>query len=368
MIFKEDWDRCKERFNAFWGGEVVDRCCLAVTSPRKQPIDLGISYKKPESLEQIWLDSELRYQQALYSFANTFFGGEAFLLFWVNLGPGVGATFMGSGYELAESTVWFDRNPVIKDWKSRSKIKLDEESEMWKTVWHMTELLCERAKNDFIVGITDIGGTLDIAVSLRGNEDLLYELYDNPDEVKTLADEIDTAWLEAYDKFQDLIGSHMEGYAAWMGLWCNKRWYPIQCDFSSMISTEMFDEFVAPSLERQARHMDYAVYHLDGPGQIRHLESILDIDEITGIQCVPGATFSEKTGEFHSTFYSETWIPVYKRIQEKGKNLILLEVHPTEIEDLLDCLSPKGLYISTSCKSEDEARELLKKVEKHYGK
>lgn len=364
MIFKHDWDKCKERFNAFWSGEIVDRCCFAVTAPRDKPVHAGIELREARDLVQKWMDSEYRLEEALRYFSHTFFGGEAFPLFWNNLGPGVGASLMGGGYKLAENTVWFDVDPPIKDWESKPEIKFHQDSDMWKTLWTMTELFCRKARDDYFVGITDIGGSFDIAVSLRGNDRLLYDLYDRPGEVKALIEQIDAIWMQVYDRLQTLIDQYMQGTSAWMGLWCKNRWYPLQCDFSAMISTEMFDEFVLPSLKREADFLDYAIYHLDGPGQIRHLDSLLEMDGITGIQCVPGAALSQRTGEFHSTFFSETWLPVYKKIQDKGKNLVLTEVHPSEIDDLLGYLSPKGLYIASSCNTEDEAVELLKKVAK----
>ena len=61
--------------------------------------------------------------------------------------------------------------------------------------------------------------------------------------------------------------------------------------------------------------------------------------------------------------YSEQYIPKYKKIQESGRRLYLL-AQPHEIEGLLAELSPKGLYLRTDVETEDEAKELLKKVEK----
>lgn len=364
MIFKEDWEKSKERFNAFWNGEVLDRCCFAVTAPRNKPVDTGTEYRKAESLAQKWLDPVYRLKEAMHYFSHTYFGGEAFPLFWNNFGPGVGATFMGAGFKLAENTIWFDVKPIIDDWTSMPEITFNQNSEMWKTVWNMTEMSCNEAMDNYLVGVTDIGGNFDIAVSLRGNDKLLYDLYDNPEEVKALIDRIDTAWMQAYDKLQTYISRYMEGTTAWMGLWCEKRWYPLQCDFCAMISTEMFDEFVKPSLKREADFLDHSVYHLDGPGQIRHLDSLLEIEGINGIQCVPGSALFKNTGEFHHTYCNDKWIPVLKKIQKKKKNLILTEVHPSELDELMELLSPEGLYISTSCKTEDDAKELLKKVEK----
>jgi hypothetical protein len=364
MIYKDDWEKCKERFNAFWAGEIIDRCCFAVTAPRNKPLYPGVEFKEARDLTQKWTDPEYRYKEAMHHFSNTFYGGEAFPLFWNNLGPGTGASFMGAGFKLAENTIWFDADPIIHDWESMPEIKFNQECEMWKTVWDMTGLFCREAKDNYAVGITDIGGNFDIAVSLRGNDKLLYDLYDHPYEVKALIERIDDIWIQIYDKLQALTARYMEGVSAWMGLWCEKRWYPLQCDFCAMISPEMFDEFVKPSLQKEASLLDHAIYHLDGPGQIRHLDSLLEIDGINGIQCVPGSALFKNTGEFHPTFCNEKWIPVLKKIQDKKKNLVLHEVHPSEIDELMDILSPEGVYISTTCKTEDDARELIKKVEK----
>ena len=49
--------------------------------------------------------------------------------------------------------------------------------------------------------------------------------------------------------------------------------------------------------------------------------------------------------------------------QKAGKNLYLL-VDPSEIEFILENLSAKGLFLNTFADSEDEANEIIKKVEK----
>lgn len=359
MIFKEDWEDCKKRFNAFWEGEIIDRCCLSVTAPKTD-----IPFRQAKDPLQKWMDLEFRYEEAMYYFANTFFGGEAFPMFWNNLGPGLAASFVGSGFKLAEDTIWFDVDPIIKDWSNMPDIQFKEDSIMWKKVWEMTHTFLEESKDNYHVGITDLGGNMDIAVSLRGNEKLLYDLIDHPEEVKTLLNKIDEIWYQAYDKLQTMIENYVEGSSAWMGIWCEKRWYPLQCDFSSMISTQMFNSFVKPLLQKEADFMDFSIYHLDGPGQIGHLDSLLEINNINGIQCVPGETINVKTGKAYSTYCTKEWLPVYKRIQESGKNLVLNGVNPEEIDELLEYLSPKGLFISTSCRKEEDAKYLLKKAEK----
>ena len=56
------------------------------------------------------------------------------------------------------------------------------------------------------------------------------------------------------------------------------------------------------------------------------------------------------------------WRPLLKRIIAAGKR-VHLGVAPEEIEELLSDVPADGLFISTWCASEGEARELLWRVE-----
>ena len=55
MKYKDDWDQAKKRLEAFWNGEITDRCCVAATGLRT-----GHTYKEfplPETEEgrkQYW--------------------------------------------------------------------------------------------------------------------------------------------------------------------------------------------------------------------------------------------------------------------------------------------------------------------------
>lgn len=364
MFFKEDWDKAKERFDAFWEGEIIDRCCISVIAPRKKPLDSKIEFAEARDLVQKWLDSELRMEQELFWFSRNFYGGEAFPYTWNNLGPGVLASFISSKYTLANETVWFDREPVIHDWNNMPDIKLDENSKMWQVVTHMTDSFARKADGRYFVGMTDLGGNFDIAASLRGSERLLLDLFDFPDEVKELIKRIDEVWFEAYDRLYEIISRYMQGTSAWMPVWCRERWYPLQCDFSTMISPSMFEEFVIPSLAREAEFLDRAIYHLDGPEEIQHLDYILDIPGIDGIQWVPIGKFDEDTGVYYLDQADDQWFPMYEKIQAKGKRLVLMQMRAKDVEKLVRNLSSKGLFIYTTCTSEDEARQLISNVQK----
>ena len=117
MYYKDDWPQARERFLAFWEGEVVDRCCIAVQAPRD-----GSRYVRPEppaspgELTRWWLDAEDNLERMIAEFEGTYYGGEAYPATTMCLGASVMAAYFGSRAELRPETVWY--HPVIEDWGS----------------------------------------------------------------------------------------------------------------------------------------------------------------------------------------------------------------------------------------------------------
>ena len=76
-----------------------------------------------------------------------------------------------------------------------------------------------------------------------------------------------------------------------------------------MIGPDMFDEFVKPELAATCKKLENAFYHLDGIGELPHLDSLLSIKELKGVQWVPG------DGKPDTRY----WPEVYRKINDAGK-------------------------------------------------
>ena len=123
-----------------------------------------------------------------------------------------------------------DRRPIIEDWENLPRIEFDEKSEMWQ---HLLRL-----QNKFMTDpsvyftMTDLGGTMDILASLRSSENLLYDLYDYPEEVKELSARINRMWLKAYDQQVETIREAGLPFDTWMKIPSAKPWYPLPGSYS----------------------------------------------------------------------------------------------------------------------------------------
>jgi len=207
----------------------------------------------------------------------------------------------------AEDTVWFEpaHHVDIRD----LRVAYDADNVWWRRVRELTRAAIERWGRQVLVGYTDLGGTLDILVSLRTTQQLLLDLYDAPDEVTRLAREITALWLRYHDELHAMIQTQNRGTTPWAGIWSPQRCYMLQCDFAFMISPQMFKRFVVPDLETCCANLDHGFYHLDGKGQLPHVDWLLSIERLRGIQWIPGEGVPPV----------EDWLPLLKRVRDAGK-------------------------------------------------
>ncbi|MDF2684842.1 MAG: hypothetical protein K0S55_23 [Clostridia bacterium] len=347
-------EESKARYKRFWNREDTDRCVLYIVAP-KEVKNAQFNYMQPKNLYDKWTNKELIHNNMLYWAEHTQYVGDGFESLFVNTGPGCLAACISDTFELADDTVWFDTVQYILDWDKCPDLKLNRESEMFKLVKSITEYSLSHSDKRYYTSISDIGGNFDVLASLRGTSNLLYDMFDYPEKIKKASEVIDKLWLNFYNDNIEDMEKYQDGYTSWMPIWNDKKWAPLQCDYSAMISPEMFGEFILPSLKRQTTYLENSVYHLDGPGEVPHLDHLLSIDELNAIQWTPGSG--------NADVGNEIWFPMYKKIQDSGKGLILLGAQPSDIKNILSNISSKGLYISCWCGSIKEAEALVKTAE-----
>lgn len=353
MKWKENWEETKQKYLEYWSRENHDRPIISVTAPRNGYVPKMV--KGPENLRDRWLDTEYVIKKARENFNATYFGGESFPQLWPNLGPDIFGAILGCDLEFGQETSWAEN--IIDSWGNVKDFKFDPENKWWKKIKQMTEDIAADSKGDYIVGITDIHPGIDGIVSLRGPENVCLDLIDNPEAIKKANFQLFDIFKKVTDELYDITTRNQYGSSNWMGVWHPGKWYVTSCDFICMISQDMAEEFVLPELIDEIKYLDASIYHLDGPGALKHLDRLLEIPELKGIQWVYGA--GQPTASH--------WIPVLKKIQDAGKT-IHVDIVPEEIDILLQELKPEGVFFSTRCRTEEEAREIVKKAEKAYKK
>ncbi|MHA1508634.1 MAG: hypothetical protein ACTSO6_08025 [Promethearchaeota archaeon] len=341
MLLKEDIEESRGRMDAWWDHEVIDRPVISYYHSKKREsiggyLDaMGQDWrlaKNPEGIEE-----------ALNKFektaGKTFYGGEAIPSYFPNYGPGIVAAIFGVEPKFQSETIWFSRPTKPEEIISLlESVKINQNNEWYSRILRITEHAVKRAKDNYQVSITDLGGVLDILSSFLGPTNLLLTMKRKPHIIDTCREIILEKLIKIFDKLYEMIKRDCKGFNAWLNVWCRKSWYPVQCDFIAMLNPKWFKRFALPDIITQIEHMDYSIYHMDGPYQIPFLDDFLSISDLTGIQWVSGAGRQPQG--------SEEWFPLYKKIQKAGKNVVI-DTLSEKVPHIYRNLDHKGLYVRT---------------------
>lgn len=354
MKYINNWEKVQQRYLEFWARENHDKPLLSIHAPKEECMKVKTEFQG--TIAQKWLDTEYIIQNSREAFEATFYGGEAYPVFNPNLGPDILGAILGSELEFGEDTSWA-QNVIKEDWNNVGKLEFNSQNKWWKKIKEITEAAVNDAKGDYFVGITDLHPGLDAIVSLRGSENTCMDLYDNPEAIKKATFEILEVFKTIVDEIYAITVKNIKGSTNWKGIWHPGKWYVTSSDIICMISKDMLADFVLPELTEELKWLDASIFHLDGPGAFKHLDSLLEIPELNGIQWQYGAGAPT----------AAHWIPELKKIQNAGK-LIDVPVLPEEIDLLLEELSPEGVIYEMYCRTEQDARDILDKVNKSYKK
>lgn len=286
------------------------------------------------------------------AYDNVEYLGDALPVFYMRP-TGILGGFLGQDYGIDQDqgTVWFKK--LCSSLSEIAQIRLDENNPLLRRALDLTQAIQDYFDGRIAIGIPDFGGVMDIVSSIRDANPFLLELCLEPESVEDACHNIHEQFKKAYQLFMDVIDPEkIPGYTCWATMLSQKPYFVLQNDFSAMISADMYDEFYLPILQKECQLIDRTIYHLDGPGAVRHLDSILTVPELDGVQWINGAGAPGL----------DQWPDIYRKIHKAGKLCQVFingsnELHYIDyISDLLG--TTKGLcFICSGKEAEYEAFE-----------
>jgi len=343
-----DLPRIQEKFDAYWSREMAGRPLLAITCPREgtRPPDFPV----PDSVEARWTNIEYQRNRALWEAENRTCLGEGFPSFLPNVGPDSFAAYLGGELRfLDDTTSWVQ--PFVDD-LARFTPVLDRAGKWWRYMGELIDALCEVAPGNFLVQTPDMHGGGDALAAARHPDRLALDLYDSPGEIRRIMPILTGIYKEVFAGYVERISKVQSCTTTWIPALSRGRYVALQNDFSGLVSPPMFAEFFLPEIRELSAWLDNSLYHLDGPSALGNLPYLLELEELDGIQWVPGAGHDRMT----------QWLPICRRILEAGKCL-QISVAADEVEFILSELHHEGLFITTWAGSEAQGRALLSTIQ-----
>lgn len=324
LLYHPHWGEARARLTAWWEGGDIGRPALQILVERPQPVEEIPFMPEPAGWVTDYSTLSLPYRvfKAQWNTAHLQYFGEAVPNAAPgDLAPNTLALYLGCHGVEMPGTVWCE--PCIAA-PETARFDYDPHNFYWKFSLEAYRRAAEPGRGRFLLAFPDLIEGLDTLAALRGTDRLLFDLLERPEWVQTSLRQITDRYFRYYDVLYDLLRDEVGGSTYWV--WAPGRITKLQCDFSAMISAEMFHEFMVPVLSEMCERVSYALYHWDGPGAICHHDALLGIPRLQLIQWQPGAGADP--------IWSPTWWPLYHKTLEAGKKLMLFIGGSTREEQL----------------------------------
>ena len=364
MKYKKDWDNVKNKWTDYWNRENKGRPLMYIVADRPELVNSKYQAElKSKGFEDKYLNAERIAERYRYYCETHEFMAESFPNVSVDLGPGSMAAYLGCDVKESGNSIWYEH--FVEDWGNYKEIKFDPQAQWFKKHLDTYKKVRDIAGDDFYVGIPDIIENLDILSSMRGTQDIIFDMIDNPQEIKKRIKQIDDIYFEYYDRFYDTAQNNNGGscYTVFQ-IWGEGKTAKLQCDFSALLSQDYFNEFVVPSLRAQAKKLDNVLYHLDGPDAIKHMPALMEIEEIDALQWT--------SGDYNPDGTFEQWYEIYDMAVLAGKGL-WVRVYTGEYEEWLERIDrlverygSNALFLFFPQMSVDKANELIAYADKNW--
>jgi len=313
LLYRPDMPEVASRLNCWWNGGDIGRPVIAMSCPRQKALEEIPEMPKPEGwiTDYATWNFEYRVNIALRRIASTEFLGEAVPAAAPHLAPNCLALFLGCKGMEAPGTVFCE--PFLESPDEFGKIAFSESNPYWDFSLRLGREFKKLGKGKFLTEFPDLIEGLDTLAAMRGTQELLVDLMDRPDWVKSSLERIVPFYFQAYDRLYSEYKDSVGGSDYW--IWAPGRVAKLQCDFSAMISPDMFEEFMLPTLNAMAPRFAHCLYHWDGPGAEGHLKHILSVEGIDMVQWT--------AGDGHEAPWDKRWHGNFHKIIDAGKRVYI---------------------------------------------
>lgn len=363
MAYQGNKKETLERFAGWWKRKYIGRPLMRVIAYR-DGYDTELDEKlKPDKPEDLYLNAESITERHKHYMDNHIYMADSLPSIDVNLGPGSLALYLGSKPILKTDTIWYEE--CIEDYDEWPGFTFNPENYWWNKHKELLSICKKYSNNEYFINMPDLIENMDILSAMRGTENLCYDMIDNPDTVINCIEQIQNVYFKYFDAIYEIIKDkdNNMSYTSF-SIYGPGRVAKVQCDFSAVMSPMQFREFVVPSLRKQCKDLNFSLYHLDGIDAIKHVDALMEIEELDGLQWTSGVT--EPDGA------SQKWYPIFDKVKSAGKALWVMIDDGTpddwadSAERMIKRYGTEGLYLVFPEMPLKDAEKMMIRAERHW--
>ncbi len=252
MKYKPDIIKKVERYRRFWAGEALDPPLIMVNMPESAITTGGHDcafWRDPDGFVRHFLDALALHRRI---------PDDTIPMLRPPFSHAALPAILGCPPELHEGKLWV--RPILKNLGDFKHIVWDNES-YWLEQFHgYYRRLLDLSENRFAVALFEIPGPADLMGALRGYENILTDLYDDPETVQAFA-------LQAADwavTFHQKVTDWLAGQESFGGYWAANSWITKDtiyfCEHSCVnYSPAHYERFLKPANDRLLTNFGHAL-------------------------------------------------------------------------------------------------------------
>lgn len=213
-----------------------------------------------------------------------------------------------------------------------------EDSPWYKIYFDFHKMINELGRGRFTSGQPIIRGVTDTLGALMGQSEMLYAMFEEPEEVVRLYDEINVSIRKLADDIYDYVQPIANGYVmGFFNIWTPEKnmWY--QEDLSALFSPPYFEEFLKKTSEDVIRGYKYNMVHLH-PASFHLLDNMLAVDDLMSFQ----------VNKDNNGPTCRDMIPEFKKILDADKRILIKgSLTYDDADAIIENLEPRGIAIQS---------------------
>jgi len=217
----------------------------------------------------------------------------------------------------------------------RPSFHFDPDNPWFRKLIQFCQIMVEFADDRFPIAHPQMRGPLDTLAAMRTPARMSIDLIDYPDEVSEILAELTDLWIDIAEATLEMIRPFRGGYCTRMKMWAPGKAITPQNDISTLISPDMYKEFVLPWDQKIVAHFPYHSFHIHAT-EHHQVDNLLKLTELTAIELTLEHTIGGPP--------LDTMLPIAKRILEE-KPLLLCALDIETAERCINELPAAGLCV-----------------------
>lgn len=252
---------------------------------------------------------------------------------------------LGARVQVGNEAIWAMEGGF--EYADLDKQNLSSDNPWRRKYLEFTAVLKDHFQDRCPVGQPILRGISDMIAALRGASQMVFDLYDHPEQFRRLAGRCTDLLVALVAEQQRMTGPFAEGYEVeQLALWAPGRIIRMQEDGSAFLSPALYVKYLQDEDERQASSFPYSVIHLHS-SSLFLLDAILDVESLKCIQINKDVGGMDVSG----------MLPFFEKVQGRGKRLLIRgKLDHDDLKLLRSELSPNGLYLQIVVESPAETK------------